>query len=174
MVAPNSSLVSKYLLVHNDSLGGQITEAVNIANFRGPALMNRRGELGGIRIDRQKHRRWGQTTRTKTRTARRCPCPTSWCWWRWRQWCKLGGLAQRGQGVVEGALVRNSSSGSKMGRKLVRRSPGAKEERWRERYFLGVVRWWKFYNNIIMYFVSCFVGFIVSAWHGLMPKVLAK
>ena len=45
--------------VHNDSLGRQITEAVNIANFKGPALMNRRGELGGVRIDRQQYLRWG-------------------------------------------------------------------------------------------------------------------
>ena len=45
--------------VHNDSLERQITEAVNIANFRGPALMNRRGELGGVRIERQQYRRWG-------------------------------------------------------------------------------------------------------------------
>ena len=41
--------------VHNDSLERQITEAVNIANFRGPALMNRRGELGGVRIERQQY-----------------------------------------------------------------------------------------------------------------------
>ena len=45
--------------VHNDSLERQITEAVNIANFRGPALMNRRGELGGVRIEPQQYRRWG-------------------------------------------------------------------------------------------------------------------
>ena len=45
--------------VHNDSLERQVTEAVNIANFRGPALMNRRGELGGVRIERQQYRRWG-------------------------------------------------------------------------------------------------------------------
>ena len=44
--------------VHNDSLERQITEAVNIANFRGPALMNRRGELGGVRIECQQYRRW--------------------------------------------------------------------------------------------------------------------
>ena len=45
--------------VHNDSLDRQVTEGVNIANFRGEFLMNRRGELGGVRIERQQYRRWG-------------------------------------------------------------------------------------------------------------------
>ena len=45
--------------VHNDSLDRQVTEGVNIANFRGEFLMNRRGELGGVRIERQRYRRWG-------------------------------------------------------------------------------------------------------------------
>ena len=38
---------------------GRVTEGVNIANFRGDVLMNKRGELGGVRIERQQYRRWG-------------------------------------------------------------------------------------------------------------------
>ena len=34
----------------------QIMERVQISNFEGPVLMNRRNEMGGIRIDRM---RWG-------------------------------------------------------------------------------------------------------------------
>ena len=45
--------------VHNDSLSRQVTEGVNISNFRGDVLMNRRGELGGVRVERQQYRRWG-------------------------------------------------------------------------------------------------------------------
>ena len=45
--------------IHNDSLDRQVTEGVNIANFGGEVLMNRRGELGGVRIERQQYRRWG-------------------------------------------------------------------------------------------------------------------
>ena len=45
--------------VHKDCLDRQVTEGVNIANFRGDVLMNRRGELGGVRIERQQYRRWG-------------------------------------------------------------------------------------------------------------------
>ena len=45
--------------VHNDSLDRQVTEGVNISIFRGEFLMNRRGELGGVRIERQQYRSWG-------------------------------------------------------------------------------------------------------------------
>ena len=45
--------------VHNDCLSRQVTEGVNISNFRGDVLMNRRGELGGVRVERQQYRRWG-------------------------------------------------------------------------------------------------------------------
>ena len=45
--------------LHNDSLDRQVTEGVNISNFSGGVLMNRRGELGGVRIERQQYRRWG-------------------------------------------------------------------------------------------------------------------
>ena len=47
--------------VHADCLDRQITEGVNISNFRGEILMNRRGEMGGVRVDRQQHRRWGNS-----------------------------------------------------------------------------------------------------------------
>ena len=30
-----------------------------ISNFQGPVLMNRRNEMGGIRIDKMRYRRWG-------------------------------------------------------------------------------------------------------------------
>ena len=36
-----------------------IMERVQISNFPGPVLMNRRNEMGGIRIDRMRYRRWG-------------------------------------------------------------------------------------------------------------------
>ena len=51
--------IMKVTGVHNDSLDRQVTEGVNIANFGGGVLMNRRGELGGVRIERQQYRRWG-------------------------------------------------------------------------------------------------------------------
>ena len=51
--------IMKVTGLHNDSLDRQVTEGVNIANFRGDVLMNRRGELGGVRIERQQYRRWG-------------------------------------------------------------------------------------------------------------------
>ena len=37
--------------MNNESLDRQVTEGVNIVNF--DVLMNRRGELGGVRIERQ-------------------------------------------------------------------------------------------------------------------------
>ena len=51
--------IMKVTGLHNDSLDRQGTEGVNIANFGGEVLMNRRGELGGVRIERQQYRRWG-------------------------------------------------------------------------------------------------------------------
>ena len=45
--------------MHNDSLDRQVTEGVNVANFGGDVLMNRRGEFGAVRIERQQYRRWG-------------------------------------------------------------------------------------------------------------------
>ena len=51
--------IMKVTGMHNDSLDRQVTEGVNIASFRGDVLMNRRGELGGVRIERQQYRIWG-------------------------------------------------------------------------------------------------------------------
>ena len=45
--------------VHNDSLDRQVTEGVNIANFKGEVLMNRRTDMGGVRVERTQYRRWG-------------------------------------------------------------------------------------------------------------------
>ena len=45
--------------VHESSLDRQVKERVNIENFQGPILMNRRNELGGVRIERMQYRRWG-------------------------------------------------------------------------------------------------------------------
>ena len=40
-------------------LDRQLAEKVDIANFTGPVMMNRRTEMGGVRIERQQYRRWG-------------------------------------------------------------------------------------------------------------------
>ena len=45
--------------VHADSMDRQVREGVNIANFQGPILMNRRAEMGGVRVERHQYRRWG-------------------------------------------------------------------------------------------------------------------
>ena len=45
--------------VHMDSLDCQVREGVNISNFNGPVLMNRRTEMGGVRVERHQYRRWG-------------------------------------------------------------------------------------------------------------------
>ena len=45
--------------LHSTSLDRQVTERVNIENFQGPILMNRRNEMGGVRVDRMQYRRWG-------------------------------------------------------------------------------------------------------------------
>ena len=53
----------KYLMrvtsAHSTPLDRQCMEQVNISYFRGPVLMNRRTELGGVRVERQQYRRWG-------------------------------------------------------------------------------------------------------------------
>ena len=53
----------KYLMrvtsAHSTPLDRQCMEQVNIAYFRGPVLMNRRTELGGVRVERQQYRRRG-------------------------------------------------------------------------------------------------------------------
>ena len=45
--------------VHTSCLDRQVTERVNIENFQGAILMNRRNEMGGVRVDRVQYRRWG-------------------------------------------------------------------------------------------------------------------
>ena len=44
---------------YNTPLDRQIMESVHISNFSGPVLMNRRNEIGGVRVERTQHRRWG-------------------------------------------------------------------------------------------------------------------
>ena len=45
--------------LHSNSLDRQVTERVNIENFKGQILMNRRTEMGGVRLERMQYRRWG-------------------------------------------------------------------------------------------------------------------
>ena len=45
--------------LHTNSLDRQVTERVNIENFKGGVLMNRRNEMGGVRLERMQYRRWG-------------------------------------------------------------------------------------------------------------------
>ena len=40
-------------------LDRQVHREVNIENFQGAILMNRRNEMGGVRVDRVQYRRWG-------------------------------------------------------------------------------------------------------------------
>ena len=42
-----------------DPLDRQIMEKIQIQNFKGPVLMNRRNEMGGVRVERMQYRRWG-------------------------------------------------------------------------------------------------------------------
>ena len=44
---------------HSTPLDRQCTEQINISYFQGPVLMNRRTEMGGIRVERTQYRRWG-------------------------------------------------------------------------------------------------------------------
>ena len=55
----NVNFTMKVTGTHTSSLDRQVTERVNIENFHGQILMNRRNELGGVRIDRMQYRRWG-------------------------------------------------------------------------------------------------------------------
>ena len=43
----------------SDPLDRQIMERIQIQNFKGPVLMNRRSEMGGVRVERTQYRRWG-------------------------------------------------------------------------------------------------------------------
>ena len=49
----------KVTMCFKDCLDRQVMERVTISNYRGPILMNRRNEMGGIRVERQRYRRWG-------------------------------------------------------------------------------------------------------------------
>ena len=44
---------------YNAPLDRQIMESVQISTFSGACLMNRRNEMGGVRVERMQHRRWG-------------------------------------------------------------------------------------------------------------------
>ena len=44
---------------YKDCIDRQLVERVAITNFRGPMLMNRRNEIGGVRVEKQSYRRWG-------------------------------------------------------------------------------------------------------------------
>ena len=44
---------------YNEPLDRQLMERVQISNFTGPLLMNRRNEMGGLRVERTQYRRWG-------------------------------------------------------------------------------------------------------------------
>ena len=42
--------------VHKDCMDRQVMEGVNISNFGGDILMNRIGESGGVRVERQQYK----------------------------------------------------------------------------------------------------------------------
>ena len=44
---------------YKDSLDRQVMERVHISNWRGPVRMNRKNEMGGVRVERTEYRRWG-------------------------------------------------------------------------------------------------------------------
>ena len=44
---------------YSDCLDRQTMEMVRITNFKGAVLMNRRNEMGGVRVERTRYRRWG-------------------------------------------------------------------------------------------------------------------
>ena len=49
----------KVTTCHTDALDRQVRERVNISSFKGQFLMNRRTEMGGLRVERTQYRRWG-------------------------------------------------------------------------------------------------------------------
>ena len=53
------NFIMKVADVHPSCLDRHVTERVNIENLQGPILMNRRNEMGGVRVDRMQYRRWG-------------------------------------------------------------------------------------------------------------------
>ena len=44
---------------YTEPLDRQTMERVQISSFKGPVLMNRRNEMGGVRVKRMQYRRWG-------------------------------------------------------------------------------------------------------------------
>ena len=46
---------------YDDCIDRQTMEMVRISNFKGPVLMNRRNKMGGIRVERTRYRRWGDS-----------------------------------------------------------------------------------------------------------------
>jgi hypothetical protein len=44
---------------YRDALDRQVMERVHITNFSGPVRMNRKSEMGGVRVERQQYMRWG-------------------------------------------------------------------------------------------------------------------
>ena len=44
---------------HATPMERQVSERVELFTFKGPVLMNRRTEMGGIRVERMQHKRWG-------------------------------------------------------------------------------------------------------------------
>ena len=46
---------------YKDSLDRQCMERVHITNFNGQVLMNRKNEMGGVRIERTQYIRWGSS-----------------------------------------------------------------------------------------------------------------
>ena len=52
------NLPMKVTGLHTNSLDRQVTERVNIENFKDGILMNRRNEMGGVRLERMQYRRW--------------------------------------------------------------------------------------------------------------------
>ena len=44
-----------------EPLDRQIMERVRISRFEGPVLMNRKNEMGGLRVERMQYRRWGSS-----------------------------------------------------------------------------------------------------------------
>jgi hypothetical protein len=49
----------KVIGLHSNRLDRQVAERVNIENFRGEILMNRRNEMGGVTLEGMQYRRWG-------------------------------------------------------------------------------------------------------------------
>ena len=56
---PNVAHNMRVTGVYPKPLDRQLTERVEISNFKGTILMNRRNEMGGIRVETQRCMRWG-------------------------------------------------------------------------------------------------------------------